>query len=104
MVSQLPVDPGALRSFCEKWRVRELAVFGSVLRSDFGPSSDVDMLLTPMSGAVWSLFDQVDMREELARLIGRPVDLVVRGALERSRNWIRREGILSSAERLHVAG
>jgi predicted nucleotidyltransferase len=102
--TRLDVDKNALTSFCRKWRVAQIAVFGSALRSDFGPSSDVDLLVTPETGVIWSLFEEVDMREELSRLMSRPVDLVIRGAVERSRNWIRREEILSTAEPLHVSG
>ncbi len=103
MRPRLDVNPQALASFCEKWRIARLAVFGSALRPDFGPSSDVDLLVTPKAGVIWSLFEEVDMREELSRLIGRRVDLVVRGAVERSRNRIRREEILSTAEPLFVS-
>jgi len=80
----------------------ELSLFGSVLRDDFRPASDVDVLVTFADGARWSLFDHVTMEEELARLIGREVDLVSRRAVERSKNWVRKESILSAAEPIYA--
>lgn len=82
----------------------ELHLFGSVLREDFGPESDVDVLVTFSPEATWGLFDLVRMEEELSRLFGRKVDLVERPAVERSENYLRRESILSSIEPLYVEG
>lgn len=98
----LPMDQ--LRDFCGRWRIHELAVFGSVLRTDFRPDSDVDFLVTFKPHAGISLFDMVTMETELAELVGRPVDLVSRGGIERSENWIRKKAILESVRTLHVAG
>ena len=93
-----------IQDFSQKWEVAELHLFGSVLREDFGPESDVDVLVTFLPDAPWSLFDLVRMEEELSRLFGRKVDLVERPAVERSENYIRRKRILSSLEPLYVAG
>jgi len=90
-------------AFCRRWKVYELAVFGSALREDFGPDSDVDVLVTFGSDANWGLLEQTTMESELAALLGRKVDLVSRRAVERSTNWIRRQAILGSAEIVHVA-
>jgi predicted nucleotidyltransferase len=92
-----------LEAFCRKWKISELAVFGSVLREDFRSDSDVDFLATFSQDASWSLFDHVDMREELAVLLGRKVDLANRKGLEQSRNYIRRKAILESVEVIYVA-
>ena len=89
--------------FCRRWRITEFALFGSVLRDDFTPDSDVDVLVTFAPDAEWSLFHHVGMQDELKRLLGRSVDLVSRRGLERSRNYIRRKAILNSAEVLYVA-
>ena len=89
--------------FCRRWKVRELAVFGSALRADFGPDSDVDLLVTFEPDANWGLLEQTTMESELAALLGRRVDLVSRRAVERSTNWIRRQAILDSAETVHAA-
>ena len=83
--------------------MRELAVFGSALRDDFGPESDVDLLVTFEPNANWGLLEQTTMESELGALLGRKVDLVSRRAIERSQNWIRRQAILDSAEAVPVA-
>lgn len=95
MVTALPVEE--LRAFCARWRIVELALFGSALRPDFGPDSDVDLLATFDPAADWGLLDHARMQEELAELLGRPVDLVSRRAVERSANPLRRRAILETS-------
>lgn len=92
----------AIEEFCRRWRITELSLFGSILRGDFGPESDVDFLVTFAPEARWTLFDLVDMEEELGRLVGREVDLVTRRAVERSENRIRRSAILDTARPYYV--
>ena len=92
-----------LGEFCRRWRIVELAVFGSALRDDFRPDSDIDLLVTFEPDAGWSLLDHARMEEELAALLGRPVDLVSRRAVEGSVNWIRRQAILETVRPLYVA-
>lgn len=89
--------------FCRKWCITELALFGSVLREDFRPDSDVDVLVSFAEDARWSLFDLVAMQEEFQDIVGRKVDLVERKAIQRSENYIRRRHILQSAEPVYVA-
>jgi uncharacterized protein len=103
MSTRIPIDRDKIADFCRRWKISELALFGSVLRDDFRPDSDVDVLVTFAPGADWSLFDHVDMQEELSGILGRKVDLVSRRAIERSANWIRRRAILSTAEPYYVA-
>ena len=93
-------DPEALRAFCERWKVCELAVFGSVLRSDFSPTSDVDVLVSFEERAPITAFDLVDMRDELHQLFGHEVDLVEKEALL---NPFRRREILRTARVLYAA-
>lgn len=93
-----------IADFCRRWKITELALFGSALREDFGASSDVDFLVSFAPDAEWSLLDHVQMEEELKALIGREVDLISRRAVERSENQIRRSAILDSAKPLYVAG
>ena len=100
-MSELPMT--AIRNFCQRWQITEFALFGSVLRADFRPDSDVDVLVAFDSAAKWSLFDLVDMREELVEIFGREVDIVERQAIENSRNYIRRKAILESAQAVYVA-
>jgi predicted nucleotidyltransferase len=87
-----------IRRFCRRWKVRELAVFGSALRADFRPDSDVDVLVSFHGTAHWGLFDHVQMRLELEAIFQRKVDLVTRRALEQSQNKLLREHILNSAK------
>jgi hypothetical protein len=103
MSPHLQIDKSALAAFCARWKVVELSLFGSVLRDDFTPGSDVDVLVRFSTDARWTLFDYGDMQQELATLFGHPVDLVNREAVEASPNWIRRRAILDSAELLYAA-
>ena len=80
-----------------------MAFFGSVLRDDFGPDSDVDVLVRFHPETRHTLFDMVTMEEELKRILGRKVDLVSRRGIEMSRNYIRRKAILGSAEVIYAA-
>jgi len=100
----IAIDQQKIEAFCRRWRIRELALFGSVLREDFRPDSDVDVLVTFVEGTHWSLLDMVTMQEELRETIGREVDLVERRAVERSENYIRRRHILQSLEQVYVEG
>jgi len=103
MSARIPIDRNKIAEFCRRWKITEFALFGSVLRDDFRPDSDVDVLVTFAPDAEWSLFDHVDMEEELSAMLDRKVDLISRRAVERSDNWIRRKAILSTAEPVYVA-
>jgi predicted nucleotidyltransferase len=94
----LPQDK--IAAFCQKWRVVELALFGSVLRDDFGPDSDIDVLISFQPDAPWSLWDLFDMRQELQDIFGREVDLVEKEAL---RNPFRKHEILHNHEVVYAA-
>jgi predicted nucleotidyltransferase len=92
-----------VEAFCRRWRICELAVFGSVLRADFDPESDIDVLVSFEHDAEWSLLDHHRIEAELAALLGRGVDLITRSAVERSKNWIRRQAILESSRSVYAA-
>ena len=92
-----------IAAFCRRWQVVELALFGSASRDDFGPDSDIDLLVSFDPDARPTLFDVVRMQEELSRVLGRKVDLVTRRAVETSRNYIRRRAILGSAQVVYAA-
>jgi predicted nucleotidyltransferase len=98
--ARVPLSKEAIVEFCRKWRIRELALFGSVLREDFSPDSDVDVLVTFDPEARWNLFDVVEMREELGRIFGRDVDLVEKQALK---NPFRRREILNTHQVVYAA-
>ncbi len=100
----IPVDRQTVAEFCRRWRIVELALFGSVLRDDFRPDSDVDVLVTFADDARWGLLDHIAMEEELSRLMGRKADLVSWRAIERRKNWVRSNAILSQLEPIYVQG
>jgi predicted nucleotidyltransferase len=100
---RLNLSEDELRDFCRRWQITEFALFGSILRSDFRPGSDVDVLVRFAPEARWSLLDHLRMEQELQAIFGREVDLVSRGALDRSENWVRRTGILSAAQPIYVS-
>jgi len=87
-----------LEAFCQKWQIVEFSVFGSVLRDDFRPDSDLDVLVRFMPDAPWTLLDLVKMQHELEDIVRRDVDLIEKRAIEISNNWIRRNEILSTAQ------
>jgi predicted nucleotidyltransferase len=101
--AHIDLPTAAIADYCRRWGVTQLALFGSVLRSDFRPDSDVDVLVTFAPDARLSWQDRVRMTSELEAMLGRPVDLVERRAVEESPNYIRRQHILSSAEVVYGA-
>jgi len=100
----LVIPEDRLKDYCRRWKVAEMAIFGSALREDFGPDSDVDILVSFDPDARWGLFDLVRMEEEMEKLLGRAVDLVPRPTVERSENYIRRRSILESTKVVYAAG
>ena len=92
----LPPEP--IADFCQRWHITELALFGSVLRDDFRPDSDLDILVTFAPTADWGLLDHIRMEQELAAILGRDIDLLTRRSVEQSHNWIRRRHLLDTAE------
>lgn len=101
MIDALPNSALAgIPAFCRKWKVREFSIFGSALRADFGPDSDIDVLVDFDPSAFWGIDEWIEMRDELERLFGRRVDLVSRPSL---RNPFRRAEILRTRRVLHAA-
>ena len=103
MSARISIDREKIAEFCRRWKITEFALFGSVLRDDFRPDSDVDVLVTFAPDTRYSLFDLVHVQDELKQIFGREVDLVERKAVEKSENYIRRKHILSSVEPVYVA-
>lgn len=93
----LPED--RIADFAQRWNIAELSLFGSVLRDDFGPESDVDVLVSFSPVATWSLWDLTTIQDELAGIVGRRVDLVEKEGL---RNPFRRQHILSGRKVIYV--
>ncbi|REJ98634.1 MAG: DNA polymerase subunit beta [Planctomycetota bacterium] len=101
VTTNIQIPDERLEALCRKWRVSELSLFGSVLREDFGPESDVDVLVSFDEDAPWSLWDLIAMQDELAELFARPVDLVEREGL---RNPFRRQRILENRKLIYAGG
>lgn len=101
--SRLGISPEQLAEFCQRWHIAELALFGSVLRDDFSPDSDIDVLVAYQPTAKRGLLEKIRMQEDLSLLLHRDVDLVSRKSIEQSRNWLRRKNILDSSEVIYVA-
>jgi len=97
---RIQVSQEQIEAFCRKWKIRELALFGSVLRDDFRPDSDVDVLVEFASDARHSLFDRMEMIEELEALFGRQVDLVRKELVV---NPYRRQHILANHQVMYAA-
>ena len=91
-----------MAAFCQKWQLTELALFGSVLRDDFRPDSDIDVMVQfhPDAHPRFSTLDQ--MEAELKIIFDRDVDLITRQGIESSRNYLRRQEILSSAQVIYA--
>jgi len=97
---QIEVPMNKIKDFCRKWKIKEFSLFGSVLREDFGPDSDIDVLVSFDVTVRWSLYDFVDMKDELSAIFMRDVDIVEKGAV---RNPFRRRSIMTNREVLYAA-
>jgi predicted nucleotidyltransferase len=98
---KLPIEE--IQKFCYRWQITEFALFGSVLRDDFRPDSDIDVLVTFAPEAKRGLSETLQMKDELQTLFGRKVDFIVKATIERSENWLRRKNILESAQVIYAA-
>lgn len=103
MKPKIDIPHKEIAEFCVKWKIEELSLFGSALREDFRPDSDVDVLVRFSPEAHWGLFDMIRMEEELKAIFGREVDLVDRTVVEHSRNYLRRTAILGNLEAIYAA-
>lgn len=100
--TSLPIDK--IREFCDRWKISKLALFGSVLRDDFNNNSDIDIIVDFERNLRYGLFDLVVMEDELKAIFNRDVDLVTRKGIANSRNYLRRENILNSAQTIYESG
>ena len=101
------LDRELIAAFCRKWRIKELALFGSVLTDNFREDSDIDFLVTfedpPPDWGSWGS-RWTEMKEELQSIVGREVDVVQKRLVEQSKNYIRRRHILNNQQTIYVAG
>jgi predicted nucleotidyltransferase len=93
-----------IAAFCDRWQVIEFALFGSVLRDDFRPDSDIDVMVVFHPDAHPKFFTLDQMEIELKSISQRDVDLMTRQGIENSRNYLRRQEILSSAQIIYATG
>ena len=103
MNSQVSIPKDRIAEFCRRRGICLLSIFGSALRDDFRPDSDIDVLFEFESDQTSGLLEVASMEQELAQILGREVDMVERSAVERSRNYIRRDAILQFAETVYAA-
>lgn len=96
---RIPIPAAEIADFCRRRRIRHLGLFGSVLRDDFRPDSDVDVLVEFEPEARVSLFTLVDIQDDLSALLGRPVDLVPRQGLKP----VIRASVLASEQVVYAA-
>jgi predicted nucleotidyltransferase len=101
---QVRIPYQKIKKFCQRWQISDLRLFGSVLRDDFHPESDIDVLVSFSPDAHWTLFGLVTMQEELSEIFGRKVDLVEREAIVQSPNYIRRRSILRNTKEIYAPG
>ena len=96
---RLKVSPAQIADFCQRWKITEFALFGSVVREDFRPNSDIDVLVTFIPNPGLSLFDWVDMKDELEALFEREVDITDKQELK---NPYRRHEILKTHQVIYA--
>ena len=89
-----------IEDFCRRWKIKEFSLFGSVLREDFRPDSDIDVLVSFEPDGGINFDNRVDMLDELAEIFGRQVDLVEKDGI---RNPFRRHEILTTKEVVYAA-
>lgn len=100
LTKRLGVTPEQISALCNRWRITEFALFGSILREDFRPDSDIDVLVTFAPNDGWSLFDLMNLQRELEAIVGRPVDLLEKRDLK---NPFRRSEILRTHQVIYAS-
>lgn len=96
--ARIGISTEKLVELWKNWGIESVALFGSVLRADFGPDSDIDFLVSFRPDTRQGLLKQVKLKHELESLTNREVDIVVRQSIEESDNWIRQREILTTAK------
>ncbi len=94
-IAIMNIDQKKIKVFCQKWKIQELAIFGSFLRADFNDKSDVDILISFAPNINWG-FEIAELREELSQIFNRNIDILSKRSLEMSKNKFKRDEILNS--------
>ena len=106
LTTQIELPMEKIADFCRRWKIARLEIFGSVLRDDFRPDSDLDFLFTPgrdfQREKAYGPWGHDHMAEDLAALLGREVYLIERSRIEQMDNWIKRRHILQTAAPIYV--
>lgn len=102
-IQNLDLPMAQIKELCDRWQIVEFALFGSVLRDDFQPTSDIDVLITFAPSAHKGLLTLARIKRELEDLLGRDVDILTKKSIEQSQNTTRSHNILSSAQVIYVA-
>jgi uncharacterized protein len=102
--ARFPMSDAEIADFCARWGIRELYLFGSILRTDFDDESDIDMIVDLRDGAVTGLREWFQLEEELSAKATRRVELVEKSALMETRNPYRKRHVLSRMKPVYVAG
>ncbi len=97
-MENINLETEKIKQICQQWQIEELALFGSVLREDFNPTSDIDVLVSFAESAQITFFDLDTIEQQLSKLFNRSVDVVTKRAIEQSHNWIRKKNILENAQ------
>ena len=104
MNPRIDIPCEVLAAFCRKWDIVELSLFGSAVRGDFRPESDIDLLVHFRPGKKYGLFRLSRMQEELEAIFERKVDLVSESAVMRSENYIKRRQLLAPPAVIYAVG
>jgi len=99
----LNISQDELNNICKKYLIKELSLFGLGLTESFNKNSDIDLLVTFENKTQYSLFDIVRVKEAFEMFFNRPVDIVNRKAVERSKNIRRKESILNNAKVIYAS-
>ena len=99
MPARIDLPNDRIADFCERWGVKKMSLFGSAIRDDFTPESDVDILVEFIPGTRRGMARLYDMPNELSGILGRDVDICT--AQELSKYF--RDRVLADAEEIYVA-
>lgn len=103
IIQNIDLSISQIKEICDRWQITEFALFGSVLRDDFNPTSDIDVLITFAPNARKGLLTLARIKHELEELFGREVDIATKKSIEQSQNTSRSHEILRSAQVIYVA-
>lgn len=99
-IKNITLPMAKIYEFCIRWKVKEFSLFGSILREDFNPKSDVDVLLSFKDDAQWGLLEFTDMQQELEKIFDRKVDILEKEGIK---NPFRKKEIFKTHQVIYAA-